>query len=111
MAWEEETPKEIARITKILLKRKMKVYSENDKSFEVFWEDKGKVKFGGINKDYFHRYGPSVMITLRIGSSNPWFCSNDLADSIEPKVVDLIKSGKYNELPDFDINGLKSIRY
>lgn len=110
MSWKNPTIEEVERITKILLKRKMKVYSQDNKKIQVFWECKGKVKFGTINKDYFHRYGPSVMISLTIGSRNPWFCSNDVANSIDPKIVDLIKSGQYNSLPDFDIRLLNSLR-
>ena len=102
---------DIDKIIKTLLKRKMKVYSNERKTIHVFWKDKGKIKFGSIEKDYMHRYGVDTLISLLEGSQNPWFFSNEYASHVDNKIVELIKSDDWENLLDFSIDLLDSIKY
>jgi hypothetical protein len=101
---------EIDKIKKALDKRQMKVFLETTESVAVFWKDKEKTKFGYINKYYYHRYGVSTSITLKDGSQNPWFCSNDFADTVDQTIVNLMKSGQWVTLQAFTTHLLTKIQ-
>lgn len=109
--WHKEKEPEIQRISNILIKKQLKVFIEDNNTISVFWEDKGKVKFGFIDKHYWHRYGIKTQISLTIGSLNPWFSSNDFANNVDQQIVELLKSGDWMKLNDFSIDLLKSIRF
>lgn len=64
---------DLEKIKKVLLKRNMKVFEENKNEIFVFWEEKGKSKFGAIRRDYLHRYGVGTLISLLNGSKNRGF--------------------------------------
>lgn len=101
---------ELEKIKKALNKRAMRVFSETPESIAVFWKDKEKIKFGYMNKDYYHRYGVSTSITLKEGSQNPWFCSSEFAESVDQTILNLIKNGEWVNLPIFSTESLINIR-
>lgn len=74
-----------------------------DNYYIVIWVDKNKIKYGHINQDYTHRYGIDVRATLDNGRF--WFKSNDIAQEIPEKHLDLMMLLDGDEpiiLKDFD---------
>lgn len=102
---------EIEKIKKTLISRKMTIYQIEDEFVEVFWEAKGKIKFGRLPKDYTHRYGVSTMITVTDGKKDYWFYDRNYQNVIDYEIQSHMITGTWRNLEPFDVDILNEIKW